>query len=163
MIFVTVGTQGPFDRLVRTVDSWAGGVAREDVFAQIGPSEYEPQSIRFVQSLEPDEFRQLIREASVVISHAGIGTILQVSEAGVPAIVMPRRVALGEQRNDHQWATANRLAELGLVTVARDESDLLGVLAEVDDLSTGRSDASDRRDQLISRLRAFIQGHGESE
>jgi hypothetical protein len=33
MIFVTVGTQGQFDRLIRTVDEWAGGHGRTDVFA----------------------------------------------------------------------------------------------------------------------------------
>lgn len=38
MIFVTVGTQVQFDRLIRTVDEWAGARARSDIFAQIGPS-----------------------------------------------------------------------------------------------------------------------------
>ena len=45
MIFVTVGTQGPFDRLVRAVDKWAGMRARADIFAQTGPSDYQSEHI----------------------------------------------------------------------------------------------------------------------
>ena len=36
MIFVTVGTDSPFDRLMQVVDEWAAASGRTDVFAQIG-------------------------------------------------------------------------------------------------------------------------------
>ncbi len=36
MILVTVGTDGPFDRLIRIVDDWACRNNRSDIFAQIG-------------------------------------------------------------------------------------------------------------------------------
>ena len=45
MIFVTVGTQLPFDRLIRAVDNWAKAAGRRDVFAQIGPASYRPLHI----------------------------------------------------------------------------------------------------------------------
>ena len=54
MIFVTVGAQMAFDRLIRGVDQWARERGRDDVFAQIGPAEYEPSSVRFVRNLSPD-------------------------------------------------------------------------------------------------------------
>ena len=47
MILVTVGTQGPFDRLVKTVDQWAQQHPEWPCFAQIGPSEYDPQGMPF--------------------------------------------------------------------------------------------------------------------
>ena len=40
MIFVTVGSQLPFDRLVRAVDDWAAGNGGAAAFAQIGASSY---------------------------------------------------------------------------------------------------------------------------
>lgn len=39
MIFVTVGHQTPFDRLIRLVDRWAEENMRHDLFAQIGHGE----------------------------------------------------------------------------------------------------------------------------
>ncbi len=63
VIFVTVGSQEPFDRLIRAVDEWAGLRARSDVFAQIGGSDLRPQHIEFTQFLEPSEFNGAMQEA----------------------------------------------------------------------------------------------------
>ena len=82
MIFVTVGAQMPFDRLVQAVDEWAGARSRSDVFAQIGSEGIPPSNIEFTRFLEAAEFKRRIREADVVISHAGMGTILSALEAG---------------------------------------------------------------------------------
>ena len=113
MIFVTVGTQGQFDRLIRTVDRWAGLRGRTDVFAQTGPSAYRPIHIRSKPFIDPIEFRQHVELASLVIAHAGMGSIITALELGKRIIVMPRRADLGEHRNDHQVATAKRFAAQG--------------------------------------------------
>ena len=113
MIFVTVGTQGQFDRLIRTVDEWAGLRGRTDVFAQTGPSDYRPEHIRSKPFIDPTEFRKHVESASLVIAHAGMGSIITALEFGKHIIVMPRRADLGEHRNDHQVATAKRFAATG--------------------------------------------------
>ena len=121
MIFVTVGSDLPFNRLVRVVDDWAAERGRTDVFAQIGETGWRPRHIPYCQFLEPAEFQQKIREASVIISHAGMGTILTALSAQRPILVMPRLHALFEIRNEHQLATVRRLQETGAVAVALDE------------------------------------------
>ena len=50
------------------------------------------------------------------------------SRHGAPIVVMPRRGALRETRNDHQIATAVALSAQGRVSVAMDETELAGVL-----------------------------------
>src|SRR5690242_2073535 len=102
MIFVTVGTQGRFDRLIRTVDEWAGMRAQTDIFAQTGPSDYTPKHISVEPFVSPNEFRKRVETASLVIAHAGMGSIITALELGKQIIVMPRRSDLGEHRNDHQ-------------------------------------------------------------
>ncbi|MCA9000833.1 MAG: glucuronosyltransferase, partial [Planctomycetes bacterium] len=124
MILVTVGTQGPFDRLVRAVDEWAAGRKGLEIFAQIGTGAYQPQHIEFAESMDPVRFANLLERADVVIAHAGMGTILKALELGKPVLIMPRRASLGEQRNEHQLATADRFRKLGVVRVAADESEL---------------------------------------
>ena len=113
MIFVTVGTDGPFDRLIATVDRWAGENGRTDVVAQIGRSTLQPRFVEAHRFLDPPRFSEYFASAEFVIAHAGMGTILSALRYGKPLIVMPRRASLGEQRNEHQLATARRLQELG--------------------------------------------------
>jgi len=53
MIFLTVGTQFPFDRLVRAVDSIIDkGLISETLFAQIGESSYKPRNFESAACLE---------------------------------------------------------------------------------------------------------------
>ena len=132
MIFVTVGGVAPFDRLVDAIDVWAEKRRRDDVFAQIGDTALEPAYLRWSQFLTASEFEQRLRGAEVVVAHAGMGTILSALEVGVPIIVLPRDVELGEDRNAHQQATAGRMSERGLIQAAADQTRALEVLLKTD-------------------------------
>ena len=158
MIFVTVGTQLTFDRLIRAVDEWAAARARKDVFAQIGPSDYEAGHIAAQKFITPQECDQRMRGADVIIAHAGMGSILTALELGKPIIIMPRKAALGEHRNDHQLATARRFAEFGSVSVAMDEKELLEKLDALSELGAGPRISPFASERLIGALRAFIHG-----
>jgi len=125
MIFLTVGTQFPFDRLVRTVDDLAGGGAiAEDIFAQIGDSTYKPRNFEAVASLDKRAFDERFVTASAIISHAGMGTIAMAMEHGKSLLAMPRRRKYGEVVNDHQEGLAIKFAACGHILVARDEQEL---------------------------------------
>ena len=58
MIFVTVGAQMPFDRLITAVDQWAARHGRDDVFAQIGQNGAEPKHVEWTHLLDPSEVRE---------------------------------------------------------------------------------------------------------
>lgn len=124
MIFVTVGGQMPFDRLVTAVDDWAGRSSEKDIFAQIGSSALRPCHLRWAEFLKPAEFEAHVRSARFIVAHAGMGSILSALDLRKPIIVMPRLGSLGETRNDHQVATARRLSEFGYVSVAMNEEEL---------------------------------------
>ena len=156
MIFVTVGTDLPFDRMMRVIDAWAGENQRQDVFAQIGEGGWEPQHLRFCHFLQPPEFEERFKAASVIISHAGMGTILSALHHRKPILVMPKRASLGEHRNEHQLATARRMMELGNVNVAFDEAELRERLERLDDLKQPRSIGESASDGLVRGLREFI-------
>lgn len=153
LIFVTVGGQLSFDRLVHTVDRWAKDEGREDVFAQIGSSSSPPNHIQWERFLSPAEFQAKARESEVIIAHAGMGSILTALEFGKPIVVMPRRAHLGEHRNDHQWATVNRLGEDVGITVAADEGGLVSVLDGLTELPR----PTERRGHEYTRLLDFLR------
>lgn len=156
MILVTVGAQMPFNRMVGAVDEWAGSRGRDDVLAQIGPTDWRPKHIRWVEFFEPEEFRRQVSEAEVLVGHAGMGSILTALQFGKPILVMPRRGELRETRNDHQVATAERFAELGKIAVARDQNEIADHLDRLSELKQTDRIGPYASDRLIETLRAFI-------
>jgi UDP-N-acetylglucosamine transferase subunit ALG13 len=158
LIFVTVGTQLAFDRLVTGVDEWAGGVGGREIFAQIGPTRLRPRHIEHAQFISPEECQERMTAAKAVVAHAGMGTILTALEMGKPLLVMPRSAALGEHRNDHQLATAHRFAELGRIKVAFDCAELPLRLEELDRVVASPPIGHWAPDDFLAGLRAFIAG-----
>ncbi|MFQ5555941.1 MAG: glycosyltransferase [Acidimicrobiales bacterium] len=156
MIFVTVGAQMPFDRLISTVDAWAVRAARDDVVAQIGDSQLRPRALVTHERLPSAEFERLCAEAELIIAHAGMGSILTALRSGTPILVMPRRYALRETRNDHQVATATRLATQGRVAVALDEQELEAWLDDLDELTPPPSIGPHASPELIGYVRGFV-------
>ena len=157
MIFLTVGTQLPFDRLVRAVDDWAGRTGRSDIVAQIGPSELSPRHLQFQRFVSPAEFVQHLTAADLIISHAGMGSIIHALELGKPILVMPRRADLDEHRNDHQLATARRFLESGRIMVAMDEYELSAQLEVLRRPPPGPRIGRFATDGLLSSVRNFIE------
>lgn len=156
MIFVTVGTQLPFDRLISTVDAWAGRTGRGDVLAQIGPTQLQPQFIEYRAFLSPPEFSRYFASADLVIAHAGMGSIISAMTQGKPILVMPRSARLNEHRNDHQMSTAQRFREMGRILVAMDENELESQLNRIESIPTASRTGPHASPELLATVRAFI-------
>ncbi len=157
MILVTVGTQLPFDRLVRAIDAIA---PQFDIpfFAQIGAGGYQPANMRWGATIPPAEFDGMMRDARLIVSHAGTGTFLTARRFAKPVVLFPRRAAFGEHRNDHQLATIGRLADMPGVIGAMDEGDLAPALRRGLDQDTPAVSAqSAQRDTFLHALSDFMQ------
>jgi UDP-N-acetylglucosamine transferase subunit ALG13 len=157
VIFVTVGGQLPFDRLVHTVDQWAAQQGRTDVFAQIGKSSRPPKHIEWQRFLSPADFQSKAREAEVIIAHAGIGSILTALEFSKPIVLVPRRAHLREHRNDHQWATAKHLRNRVGVVVVADEDKLRERLERLEELPNSTEERSPEYESLLDFLQRTIE------
>jgi len=157
LIFVAVGGQKPFDRLVSCVDDWAGRHPEQSVFAQTGESEFRPRHLEWTKFLSPDDFRKHAREADAIVAHAGMGIILTAIDLDVPILIMPRRATLGEHRNEHQLATASRLQELIDSPVAQDETELRQRLDSLAGLPHPAA-AKSTRHELVKAIRGYIDG-----
>lgn len=155
-IFVTVGTQLPFDRMVKAVDAWAGEHAGVTAFAQTGPAEYCPRHLTAEESITPERFDELMRSCRVIVAHAGMGSILTALSLGKPIVIMPRKASLGEQRNEHQAATASRFEGRAGVLVARDEEAVAETLDRALAGAEGGSIAPHAQDSLIAAVREVI-------
>jgi len=156
MILVTIGTQLPFDRLIKIMDTIAPSLS-DRVFAQIGNGEYRPTNIEWQPSIDANEFEGIFEKAKIIVSHAGMGTVLTAQKMKKPIIIFPRSAALGEHRNDHQLATAKQLQERPGVYVAYGETDLKDLLQT--DLAgpLATEVEPEGRRKLVGYLKDFIQ------
>lgn len=156
MIFVTVGTQLPFDRMVHTVDMWAARTGGEG-FAQVGPTKSPPKHLRWSESITPQQFDEYIESCSLIVAHAGMGTIISALRAQRKLLVMPRRASLREHRNEHQLATVKALSEQGKITVAMDEDELVGWLDRIDEIPMPPPLGEQANPRLLNAVRGFIE------
>ncbi|WP_439489781.1 glycosyltransferase [Algoriphagus sp.] len=124
MIFLTIGTQEPFDRLISGMD-YISEVLGLEVLAQTSANgTFQVRNMKTVDFLNPSEFNELFDKANLVISHAGMGTIITALVKNKHLIVFPRDRKLKEHRSDHQNATAKYFEELGYISVARNVDEL---------------------------------------
>jgi len=144
MIFLTVGTQLGFDRLIKEVDDWSLDNQNVKIFAQIGKSNYHPKNFSYTDFLKPGEYNSVFSSSNYVVSHAGMGTIISCLLYHIPVVVMPRKASLSEHRNDHQISTCNRFLGKNGCYVAWDEHELRDFLNNLTKLkaSVGNSNES---------------------
>jgi UDP-N-acetylglucosamine--N-acetylmuramyl-(pentapeptide) pyrophosphoryl-undecaprenol N-acetylglucosamine transferase len=127
VIFVTLGThETPFARLV---DALALLPQHEELVVQHGSSPPGPAWSRSVPYLSFEEMAAHVRAARVVVSHAGVGSILIAVANEKRPLVVPRLHAHGEHVDDHQLSLARRLHAVGLVTSVEDPADLADAVA----------------------------------
>lgn len=155
-VFVTVGSMLPFDRLIRAVDEIAGGNDSTEFFAQIGDSKFLPENMPFVKMLSPAEFRERAVWSDLILSHAGMGTVITAAECKKRLVALPRKPQLGEVTSEHQIATARWLKDRAGITVIDSEKEVEDVLRKISSDAVVDLDDSGTRENLISALRGFI-------
>lgn len=155
MILVTVGTQFGFDRLIRWMDEWCRTNPGQDVLAQIGSGEYIPENMKWQRDIGPTEFSRALDTAMLVISHAGMGTIISSLLSEKPIVIVPRLGSLGEHRNDHQVATTKKFAGrrgIYVVTAQEELSSMIKAAAS----EPYKSEIDKELEQLMQRLSVEI-------
>jgi UDP-N-acetylglucosamine transferase subunit ALG13 len=152
VILVTVGTnEAPFDRLLEAVAALS---TSEEIVVQHGSSAIVPaNAARTYDFLLFDDLVREMRASRVVVTHAGIGSIMTALSCGRRPVVAARLVANREAVDDHQLPVARRLQEAGLVTLVEDLARLEDALAKAGeevDVSLGADE------RLVSELREYV-------
>ncbi len=130
MIFVTVGThEQPFDRLVEALDQLKkdNRIAHE-VFIQTGYSGYKPRYCEFSPFIGFEEMLKRIREADIVITHGGTGSIMLALYDDKIPVVMPRQKQYREHIDDHQLIFCRTMEAKGKLIPAYEAPDLEGII-----------------------------------
>lgn len=137
MIFVSLGTQDkPFNRIIDYILKLKEEIKElEDIeiVFQIGQTKLseeekskieklnekiknkEDKNITVFNMLKPEEMKKYIINSSIVITHAGVGTIMECIENNKDIIVLPRKEENGEHVNNHQEEIAYEMEKNGLL------------------------------------------------
>jgi UDP-N-acetylglucosamine transferase subunit ALG13 len=151
MIFVTVGTnEAPFDRLLEAVAALPSG---EELVVQHGASAVRVPGATVVDFLPFEQIVENVRRARVVVTHAGVGSIIVALSNGKRPVVVPRLKQFGEAVDDHQLSFGRRFADAGLVTFVESPGDLGGALGDAEHVAPQVSGAG----ALAADLRSFLE------
>jgi len=159
MIFVTVGTHhDPFTRLVNAMDSIAGD-SGERVIIQRGLTPYDAQSAETFDFRPREEIIKLCQEARVIVTHAGIGSIIEALNSGTPLIVVPRLKRHGEHNTDHQLDLARAVEKRNWGRVILDVEELAAAqnvqpMQSTDEWAADIFKTDDELDAFLEDLRA---------
>lgn len=117
MIFVTVGTQpNGFLRCLKEVELLIEKYnITEEVVAQISNTDFETDKFKTVRFTGENEFKEYIKNASVVITHAGSGAIFNSIKASKKVIAMARLHDFNEMADNHQTELVKKLSEGGYI------------------------------------------------
>ncbi len=111
MIFFTLGTQKfQMNRLVQAADDLAKKLD-EEIFVQTGHSGYTPVNCGHTQFMNEADYNNRIKNCRILVTHAGVGTIISGLTAGKPVIVVPRLKKFNEHVDDHQLQIAEAFAK----------------------------------------------------
>jgi UDP-N-acetylglucosamine transferase subunit ALG13 len=159
VILVITGMEvHPFDRLARAVDELQGaGTLGEEFFVQLGACRYEPRHAAFERFLSFGDLAARVREASVVVTHAGAGSTLVCLHNGKHPVLVPRQSRFGEHVDEHQVAFAERFGQAGLATAVHDVADLAPAIRAARCKAAPRGDGAPAT-ELTAWLETFWRG-----
>jgi UDP-N-acetylglucosamine transferase subunit ALG13 len=158
MIFVTVGSMMAFDRLILSMDKWALAHADSDVLAQIGGGTYRPSHMRWTRMLSPSKFQEAVRNAVIMVAHAGMGSYFVAAEMRKPIVMLPRLAVNREHTTDHQVHTIKWLRERPGVYAAMSDDELESAIAKAmtGGSVTSAEFASFAPEPFLTRVRQFV-------
>ena len=100
---------------------------------------------------------EAIQRARVVVTHAGVGSVLVALANEKRPVVVPRRRSFGEAVDDHQLQLGRRFAAAGLVTLVEDPEQLHNALTQKQHRASLKADASSLTTDLTNFLETAIQ------
>jgi UDP-N-acetylglucosamine transferase subunit ALG13 len=140
--------------MIETVDQIAKSTSLE-IYGQIGEGAYQPKHFKYDRYLTIPEYEAIFDKASIIIGHAGMGTIISALTSSKPILMMARKASLGEHRNEHQQATAGQFKEQIGCYFFNDSQSLNEILCDSDSLASVQL-GKYASNEVISRLKDLL-------
>ena len=124
MVFVIIGTQKqPFDRLIKMLDE-SEELLNEEIIIQKGYTNIENKRYITYDFLDEVKFEEYIKKADLIITHSGVGSIINSLKYDKKIIAIPRLSKYKEHMDDHQIEIANKFENLGYIATLKENESL---------------------------------------
>lgn len=136
MILVTLGTQDKeFTRLLKEIDRLIDkGIIKEEVIVQAGYTKYKSDNMTIFDYVSKDEINDYIEQASFIITHGGVGSIVDSLKCDKKVIAVPRLSKYNEHNNDHQLEVLKELGNNNYIYPVYDIEKLEDAIINIDSL-----------------------------
>ncbi|MFQ6882264.1 PssE/Cps14G family polysaccharide biosynthesis glycosyltransferase [Clostridium sp.] len=133
MIFVTLGSQKfQFNRLLMELDKLVEEKKiSNDIFAQIGYSDYKPKNYEFKEFLDREQFAEIMERCEIVITHGGTGAIVGAVKREKKVIAVPRLAKFGEHVDDHQLQIIDQFTDMNFIVGVKETNEIYEALEQL--------------------------------
>lgn len=156
MILVMLGTQkNSFYRLLEEIQKCIDkGLIKDEVIVQAGSTKFESKDMKIFNLMSNTKLKKLVKEADLVITHGGVGSIVTALKEGKKVIAVPRYHIYDEHVNDHQLQIIQTFDEQGFVKGAENVEDLPKLLKKIDSFKP--KEFISNNENIISMIEKFI-------
>ncbi len=157
MILIALGTQDiQFNRLLKEIDRLIeDNTIKEEVYAQTGFSDYEPEHFRYVRFTGFEDFNSLLKECSFLITHGGTGTIVSALKMNKKVIAVPRLKEYGEHVDNHQLELIRMYAEKNLIIGLDGVGGLRSAILRIADFRPAKYESG--KQNIINIIEGYFQ------
>lgn len=156
MIFITLGTQDKsFKRLLEAVQKQIDlGKINDKVIVQAGYTKFKSDDMEIFDLVSMDDFNRYMEECDLLITHGGVGSIIDGLKHDKKIIAMPRLKKYNEHTNDHQLQIIETYYNNGYI-LKLDENDDLGKVLDQLSKFKPKKHVSDNK-KIIENIKKFI-------
>ena len=132
LIFVTLGTQDKtFERLLYAVQKQidSGFLKNEEIVVQAGQTKFKSGDMKIYGMLDMETFEKYMNECDLLITHGGVGSIIDGLKRQKKIIAAARLYEYKEHTNDHQLQIVDTFADEGYI-LKLDDFDKLNEIIE---------------------------------
>ena len=157
MILVMLGTQdNSFHRLLEEVDKLIKKkVIQEKVIAQVGHTKYESKNMEIFDLLPKEELEKYQKQASLIITHGGAGSIITSLKLGKKVIAVPRKHEYGEHVNNHQEEIVTMFNQKGYIIGINDVKELRQAIKKAKDFIPEKYKPNNKK--MLKIIENFIE------
>lgn len=156
MILVLLGTQNnSFHRLLEKIDDLINKkIIKEEVIVQAGYTKYETKNMKILDFVSSTQLEKLQKEARIIITHGGVGSIITSLKLGKKVISVPRLHEYAEHVNNHQTQIVELFSKKGYIIGVLNLDDMEKALKEIETFEPKKYEKDNRK--MLKLIEDFI-------
>lgn len=156
MIFVILGTQDKqFKRILQALErEIKKGNIKERIVVQAGCTQFKSKNMEIYDYLDMKQFNLFIKESDYVITHGGVGSILDSIKKNKKVLVVPRTKEYDEHENDHQIQITEQFTKMGYILSCTNTKNLMDYIEELKSFEPKKFKSNNKK--MIKNIEKYI-------